>query len=91
MTKIMKDKIRVFGVIRDTSEEARRFVGKKKTKFKIYVPDDLERFEKEMRTYSDETQVYVYHEDKIVLKKSGDIAGEDYKAIIKILKQLTTG
>lgn len=87
ISSIMKNEIRVFGVILDTYESAREFVQRNKAKFKIYVPGDLARLEKEMNFSSNEAMTLIYHNGKAVYRKKGNISGEDYTRILKILKK----
>ena len=89
MSRILtKDGIKVFGIIPDTPSKMVNFSENNKLDFKLYVPEDLAKFKKELRLKTTTDQIIFYYKEKVILNFSGRLDGNSYTGILRKAKQL---
>jgi len=88
MVKIMKDKVKTFGIILSGHNKAFNFSKSKKTQFKIFVPANLDIFIKKMRIKSNFAQTILYYNNKIKIIRVGNIDGDTFTEILRKTKKM---
>jgi peroxiredoxin len=88
IAKIFDNKISVTGIVLNTPTEAFNFEDKAKLNFKIYVPDDLEKYTRDMRMLINQSQTIVLKDGRVKMVKLGDLNGESAVEIINLIKGL---
>lgn len=86
INEVLKDDADVYGIILDNLSQAYSFTEKKAANFKIYVPQDLERFLKAMRLKLTSSQTILYSKDGIKVIKMGDLNPSDAAGFIQSVK-----
>jgi hypothetical protein len=88
IAKLFKDEISVTGVVLNTPTEAFNFENKTKLNFKIYVPDDLPAYIRDMRMMINQSQTIVLQDSRVKMVKLGDLDGNSAVKIISLIKGL---
>jgi peroxiredoxin len=88
IAKLFKNRISVVGVVLNTPTEAFSFADKAKLNFKIYVPDDLQKFTEDMRMTINQSQTIVLQDGRVKMVKLGDLGGNGATEVVKKLKGL---
>lgn len=86
---ILKDDVRVFGIILDDFSRAHDFSQSKKLHFNIYVPVDLNRFVEQWRLKLDLAQTVLYHDLQVKTVEIGDLNGQSFTEMVKAARRLT--
>jgi peroxiredoxin len=88
ITKLFKDNISTIGIVLKPPTEAFSFAEKSKLNFKIYIPDDLPGFIKDMRLKINQSQTIVLQDGRVKRVKMGDLDAKGATEVIKLLKGL---
>ena len=87
LAEIAMNKVDIYGIILDDLGKAFEFEEEAKLNFKIYVPDDIKKFEENLRIKLNFSQTIVYFNGLKYLKM-GDMDSEETIKIIKLVKIL---
>ena len=87
IVEILDGDVSVYGIILDDQNEAFSYSRNANLNFKIYVPEDLDRFIEELRIKLNFSQTIVYHKGLSFLKL-GELESEEVVNIIKLTKSL---
>jgi hypothetical protein len=87
LTEIAQNKVDVYGIVLDDLGKAFEFEEEAKLNFKIYVPENIKKFEKNLRIKLNFSQTIVYS-NGVKYLKMGNLQGEETVKIIKLLRNL---
>ncbi len=85
--ELLKEHVDCYGIVLNSLSEAYNFNEKRELKFKIYVPQNLDKFLKEMKLKLNFPQTILYT-NRVEMLKMGDLKPEDAVKIINIAKRL---
>jgi peroxiredoxin len=88
IAKLFDNKISVTGVVLNTPTEGFNFENKTKLNFKIYVPDDLPEYTRDMRMMINQSQTIVLKDGRVKMVKMGDLDGKSAVEVINLIKGL---
>lgn len=89
IAELSQGRVNVYGIVMDSLGAAFEFEEKAKLKFKIYVPENIPRFQESLRVILNYPVTILYHKDGVKSLKIGDLENEDALRFIKLLKKTT--
>lgn len=88
IAKMFEKKISIAGVVINTPTKAFNFEKEAKLNFKVYVPDNLTQYTKNMRIRLDQSQTIVLKDGRVKLVTMGNLSGKNAIDIINTIKGL---
>jgi peroxiredoxin len=89
MSRILKkDGVKVFGIIPDDPSKMFQFSENNKLDFKLYTPEEPDKFKRVLRLKAPTDQILLYYKRKVVLTFSGILDGKSYTGILRKAKQI---
>jgi len=88
IAQMFENKISVTGVVLNTPTEGFNFEKEAKLNFRVYVPDNLTKYTKDMRIRLNQSQTIVLRDGKVKLVTMGDLSGKNAIEIINKIKGL---
>jgi hypothetical protein len=88
MKEILGDRVDFYGIILEGTALAFEFSKKANLNFKIYIPEDVDRFIQAMRIKLNLAQTILYTKNGVKYLKLGDLEGEESVNIINMAKKL---
>ncbi len=84
IAKILKNKVKIYGIIPGTPSLMFDLSKKAETNFKIFVPENLKMFISENKIKTDKAYTILLKRNKIFLNIVGNLSGDDYLKIIRV-------
>jgi peroxiredoxin len=88
IAKILDGKANVFGIVSTGYGEMADFSEKARLNFKLYTPDEPDKFKKHLKIRINIAQTILYYDKSVVMVKIGDLDADDYMGILKKAKVL---
>jgi hypothetical protein len=88
MAKLMGDQGQSFGVILGGPNEVADFTGRKKARFKVFIPDDLTLCLNKLGINHRLAQTILYHRNEIKIVKLGELDGQSFTEMLKEAKKI---
>lgn len=88
MATLFKNKVDIYGIVLNKSTENFEKLHQAKLNFKIFIPQDIEKFIKNMRIKLNLAQTIVYYKNKVQYLKLGKLDGDEATKVIKKVRAL---
>lgn len=88
MKEILGDRVDFYVIIMESASSAFDFSEKTNLNFKIYVPEDVNRFIQSMRIKLNLAQTILYTKNEVKYLKLGDLEGNESVNIINMAKEM---
>lgn len=87
MKEILKDQVDFYGIVLDETNAAFNFSEEARLNFKVYVPVDLDGFNRKLRIKLNFSQTILYDQGEVKYLKLGKLEGDEATRIINMAKK----
>ncbi len=88
IASMFEKRIQIIGVVINSPTEAFSFEEKAKLNFKVYVPDNLTKYTKDMRVLLDQSQTIVLEDGEVKRVIMGNLTSQNAIELINLIKGL---
>ena len=88
MAQILGKKANIYGIILNDLTEAYNFSQKARLKFKVFVPDDLDKFKESWKIVSNKSKTILLRNKRPVSILLGNLNAEDTSLLIRKIREI---
>ncbi len=88
IARILNGKVKIYGIVPGIPSQMFDLLNEAKLNFKIYIPNDFNKFIKKNKVKTNLSYTIVCLKGKIILNIPGNLTGDDYLEIVRVVKLL---